>query len=254
MILFDTPNEDILRVMLGEWEKVVHFVDKTHGKAVKHFRSLRPPYENNLFIQRYTIPASNNTYTVVSKLGTDDCLDVWFYLKTDGAYGMRKFITLKRNERGKDNLPFTPAWTLDIFTGHFLSRYRERTGAGSRTADELFVQFLERNARRGLGIPAHLVNPAIDKNDDRQYAVISDEGLSFVEYEEIVLNGIKVAVNENKTFVAKDNLYYQQAVSLHASDWFVTRAKLLKAQKDGASADRLVKILDDGIFSPARQP
>ena len=65
---------------------------------------------------------------------------------------------------------------------------------------------------------------------------------------------IKVAVNENKTFVAKDNLYYQQAVSLHASDWFVTRAKLLKAQKDGASAERLVKILDDGIFSHARQP
>lgn len=250
MLLFDSPNEDILRAMLAEQEKVSHFVGKMEGRVMKRSTDFLPPFTQAFLSQQYTVPASHNTYTVVSKRDKDDVVNFWVYLKLDGNHGMRKFITLKKNGCAKENVLFTPPWVLDIYTGHFLSRYRERTGSAFRTTDELFVHFLERNLKRSMALPAYFINPAISEREQRQYAVILNEGLAFVEATESVVSGVKAMINENKTFVSRENLFYKQAVSLASADFYVTRAKLKEAQKEGASAERLMEILDSRLYTP----
>lgn len=246
MILFDTPNETALKVMLSEWEKVCYFVRKTDDKVKKHFQSLKPG-QLHLFIQKYTIPTSKNTYYVISRKDFDDNINTWTYLKAYGESGKTKFYILRRNVIGKaEELFEKPVWILDIYTGHFLSRYRQRTGATEKSTDELFIQFLQQNNEKGMAIPASMVNPAAEGKN--QYAIVSDEGLAFVDSQEYIINGALANINENKTFVSRRNLYYKQAESIVTTDYYLKYMKLHKAKRSGASADTMMKIINSGFF------
>lgn len=250
MILFNTTNQAVLKVMLSEWEKVSYFVKKNEDKVDRYFRTLRPGATNYL-IMHYTIPSSNNTYTIVSKPNYEGIINTWCYLKADGDFGKRKIFVLRKNAPNKEDLVEKPAFILDIYTGHFLSRYRERANATGSNIDELFVQFLQQNSRNGMAIPASLVNPKV--TDENQYAVVSDEGLSFIDSTECTVNGMLIHINENKTFVSKDDLFYKQAASVLSTDFFIKKAKLMKAQEEGASAETFMKIMDSGFFEPVKK-
>ena len=248
MILFDTPNEEILKIMLSEWEKVSYYMNRDRDKVRKHFLSLPRTVEVKPFIRSYTIPTSRNTYTVVSRPVLEGEIYTWCYLKVDGNSGKRRVAILRKNEIDSEEFLMSPSWILDIYTGHFFSRYRERAGVGGTSIDELIVRFLLLNSKRGIAVPASMVNPAV--KDDSQFAIVSSEGLSFVETSRHMINGVPIHINENRTFVAKDNLFYKQAMSLMTTDYFIKRLKLEKAKREGAGAERMMKIMDSGFFEP----
>lgn len=246
MILFDTQNEITLKVMLSEWEKVCYFVRKNEEKVVKHFKKMRPG-QLHLYIQKYTVPTSNNTYFIITKKDFDNNINTWTYLKANGDLGKTKYYILRKNLSNETGQNFQrPTWILDIYTGHFLSRYRMRTGATEKNADELFVRFLQQNNKKGMAIPASMVNPAAKGKN--QYAIISEEGLAFVDTEEYIINGVLTNVNENKTFVSRKNLYFKQTESIIITDYYLKYMKLHKAKRSGASADTMMKIINSGFF------
>ena len=248
MILYDTPNRDVFNVMKNELDKVSYFIRKNGKKISQYFQDL--PYKggSNIFILRYTVPSSMNTYTIASKRDVTDAINTFTYIKVDGNSGMRKVFFLRKNSSGKNDIFPSPNWVLDIYTGHFLSRYKERMMLPGINGDNLIVQYLEQNKRQGMAIPTEMINPAV--RGDNQVTVILNEGLSFVECDEFNLNGTTVNINENKTFVAKDNLFYKQAVSVMSTDFFVKYQKLKNAMKNNASTREIMEIMDSGVFNP----
>ena len=247
MILYDTPGREVLRTMLDEWEKVGYFMQKNEPKVLRYFNALRAG-KPNLYVQTYTVPSSKNTYTVISQKTGDDTVTTWNCLKVDGDNGMRKVMILKKNTPSEKRFPDNPAWILNIYTGHFLSRYRERTGAVGAHTDELIARFLQKNHYKELTIPAFLVNHSDE--DESEIAIVSEEGLSFARTESFTVNGQRFSINENKTFVSKDNLYYRQAVSIMSTDYMVKRLKLQKAQEEGASVRTMMAIMNSGFYEP----
>lgn len=250
MILFDTPYDEVIRTMLDEWEKVDYAIRKAYARSLKRNsirnRILLPPTAPK--IEKYTVPASNNTYSIVINY-ENDVAEAWGFLKSNGDWGHRKVYVLQKNGARCDE-PRSAPWTLDIYTGHFLSRYRERSCAGDWHGDELVARYLARNKKHGIAIPASFVNPAID--DDKQTAIIVDEGVCFGESRKETVNGMPVYINENRTFIHKDKLFQEQKNSIFAADLTLKYAKLKKALSNGAESKELYEIIKSGIFQPFR--
>lgn len=249
MILFDTPYEEVFTVMFGEYEKVKYAVSKASRNAARLFTSV-PPYPHPApIVNRYTIPASRNNYVIVSVLKEDN-IENYVYLKSNGDHGHQKVFLLRKNNGKKDLDLKTPSWVLDVYTGHFLSRYRERAKVIGLSGDDLIVHFLEQNSKHGTAIPAHIVNPA-EKGVD-SFVMMADEGVCFMSCSSIVHNGIDVEIDENKTFVSKDSLYFTQLSSFLTTDYFLKMARIKKAQNNGASDKEIFDIIQSGIFQPIR--
>lgn len=250
MILYDTPFHDAVLVMLSEWEKVTYFINRNEEKIKKHFRELKWDGRNNVFTLKYTVPASGNTYTIVTKPNIKEGLSIWSFTSVNGENNKRKIFVLKKNEGNNIDELMTGQWILDIYTGHFLSRYKERTGS-VLYGEALLIQYLENNATHGMSIPAWHVNPAInEKENPNEHATIVKQGLVFCSIETIQINGMKVVLNENKTFVSKDDLFFKQDITCLATDWLAKKYKLEHARKMGLGTDELMEIMNSGFFKP----
>lgn len=246
MILFDTPNEEAARVIFDEYEKIVYAIGKMHVKADRHFSRLpRYPHPAPLTLQ-YTVPASHNTYTVIYSI-EDGSITFNSFLKISGNGGHTKYYIIKKCSTPVQDAFSVPAWNLDIYTGHFLSRYRERSDSVGYSTDELMARFRKNNRNRTI-IPADYVNPKISEPD--QYAIIVTEGLCFAEQKTTSVNGTTVVITENKTFVSKENLFFSQAIAAFASENHIKKERLRKAIEDGAPQEEIDRILRTGVFEP----
>lgn len=245
MILFDTPNEEAARVIFDEYEKIVYAIGKLSVQAERHFRGLpRYPHPAPLALQ-YTVPASHNTYTIIFRMEKNE-LHYNSFLKISGNGGHTKYYIIKKNEPSFRDEYSIAAWQLDIYTGHFLSRYRERTGVTAIRPEELMIRFRRNNRNRTI-IPANYVNPKISGPD--QYAIIVTEGLCFVEQKSTTVNGTEIIVTENKTFVSRENLFFTQAIAAFASENHIKKDRLRKAIEEGAPQHELDSILRSGVFA-----
>ncbi len=239
MILYDTPNEQALRVMFSEWDKVNYFIGRQREKLNRHFMMLLPTRLDEPFIQEYTIPKSNNTYTIISRYIGGKIVS-WPYIKVDGEKCRRKILILTKKDQTKKYMPNDPVWTLDIYTGHFLSRYRERINS-NMCSNELFARYLQTNAIKSTPVPARLLNPAC--REDNQCAYIVYEGLAFAEKKECTINGIPALINENKTFVSSKDMHYQQAVVSLETSKKMKNTQIKKAIDGGAPPEEVFKTI-----------
>ena len=245
MILYDTPYDEAARIMLQEYEKVKYQINKTGKEAWKALKKEKNAFKK-INVINFTLPESKNTYTICSKPGNSpDEILRHVYLKVNGNDRKKKIFYLGQNHK-KDYE--TNEWVLQVYTGHFMSRFRERSGFDNIGSDELMMVFLETTGKKGLPIPARLVNPAVD--DEDQFGIICEQGLIFSKIQEIIINGINVQINENRTFVGKEDLFFKQAMTLLSTDYIEKRIRLDMAKKEGASPEKLLEIIQSGFFEP----
>lgn len=145
MILYDTPPGLILDNIRGEAEKVGFALRKQERIAKNEFMRLGP--DKKIFVADYTVPASKNRYLLYLE-------SVWNFpanifpeightgviLYTNGPKGHDYWIT-GRMDAGNETIS-----CLFQFTGHFLSRYRERSKIQvSESPHELAALYITRN-------------------------------------------------------------------------------------------------------------
>lgn len=135
MIIFNGDYDRIYRQMLDEDAKVKYYIDKLQGGIVKKFRQQRtfPIWH----YEQITLPKSNNTYLIYYYV--KDAVEAnrmfnhfWgalLLLNTNN--GNRVILSLREvtlRELKIDTLQLKDHETheLQVYSGHFFSRYRER--------------------------------------------------------------------------------------------------------------------------------
>lgn len=238
MILYDTPYEQVVKVMMQEYDKTLYHLQKTDKQMFK--RILK---ENGFFkpyVEQFTIPTSKNTYTVYSKMDKKGNMLRLVILVVNGEKGKKKIYQIARNFKIKSNSDKKDSdWVLDIFTGHFLSRYRERGGYKTLSSEELISTFLIKNMemKPSANIPAKLVNPAIEDKDE--YACPCPEGIVFRRVQQVTTNGLVVEIHENKTFIGENEMYTMQGAIKEMTQYF-SKSQFLKDAQEGNMPSNLV--------------
>lgn len=155
MIIFDGDYDRIYRQMLDEDAKVKYYIDKLQGGIVKKFRQQRtfPIWH----YEQITLPKSNNTYLIYYYV--KDAVEAnrmfnhfWgalLLLNTNN--GNRLILSLREvtlRELKIDTLKLKDHETheLQVYSGHFFSRYRERMNLPSEwSVNDVIANFFGRN-------------------------------------------------------------------------------------------------------------
>ncbi|MBQ9173724.1 MAG: hypothetical protein IJ161_08360 [Bacteroidales bacterium] len=201
--------------MRNEVPKVEFFIKKEAGRLKKTF--LRNFGTFPFFYQTtYIIPDSRNRYLVWF------CANNKRELNTQTA---RSGCCLILNEdKGKTTvyeykeclIPNTYPKkeieaVLNVYTGHFFSRYRERAGWGTKlTRDEIIVRYLCRNAIFISGLPFDKINLNSDKYPGGAAGQVTDGLVLITETHETDTKGLPFTVIKHNTFIGKTHLKEDQ--------------------------------------------
>lgn len=152
MIIFDGDYERIFHQMVGEEKKVDYYLNKCSNGIVKRYRQTRtfPVW----YSEAVTIPSSQNTYMFYYYAKNADELDRFnhFYgalLLLNENNGKRMVITLRSmtlRELVKGGYRDIDSMGMQVYSGHFFSRYRERMNLPSDlSANDVILTFFGRN-------------------------------------------------------------------------------------------------------------
>lgn len=249
MILYDTPYEQVARIMLEEYEKVQYHLSRTDKQIFKEIHKNKGICKPS--VMTFTIPSSNNKYSIYTKVLDYDNVIRIVLLTANGERGKKKVYQINKNQRRMlDPTKEFSDWVLDVYTGHFLSRYSERSGNKNLSGEELITTFIMKNMDQKItgSFPASYINPAI--KDENEFACPCNEGIVFRRLTQVSINGLNIQINENKTFVGEDNLYKQQELVKRFTN-YVTKSKLLKSMKENRiSPDIFMKIIQEEDYPP----
>lgn len=186
MILSYTPYGLVLKTMQGEAEKVDFFMRRTAAKAKKSFerRQLFSDGFPFYYHETYTVPGSRNTYLVFYEaLDRNDIRSGGFYcgscLLVNDDNGKQSVYQLTR-ARSRTATTDEIATFINIYTGHFFSRYRERHLWGSEiSTHELIVRYLCRNKFFMAGLEFEKLNLNANKYPNGSASQVFD-GVVFI--------------------------------------------------------------------------
>ena len=210
MILPDTPPGLVYDAMMGEAEKVGFYLKKHVGVAKKVFYRNGPWQKFHL--SNYVIPSSRNRYLVWSnaKWSKNSFVpDVQWsgaLLYINGPKGLDYWIAREINDDGR------PTNYLFHYTGHFLSRYRERSGIQmGKSTDEVIATFLLRNTGLIFTLDFEKLQLNSEKYKDGEAMQVLD-GIVFCSINEMTSpNGHKFVYCKMKTFLTLSNLKESQS-------------------------------------------
>ena len=232
MIIYDEDFKRIYKQMHDERERVQYYLQKCQKEA---FRTLAKTPAPCYYIQQVKFSDTNNTYLLYYYCANEHerksgncfygsllCLD-----DKDGHRIAIRLMTISERSgkmSGKRD-------TLQVFTGHFFSRYRERFFPDdSKSPTEMITIFAGRNL--GYMYQLNYEKMVLEKNRTPNGCVWGmDDGFSFGENEWIDM-GIygKVLVVKHKTFLSEYDLKDDQYAETLPVD--VMRAMLLNHFKN----------------------
>lgn len=153
MIIFDGDYSRLLHQMMEEVDRVNYYRVKCQNGIVRKFRQTKvfPVWYSEVI----TLPRSNNTYLVYYYAKNANENDFRFnhfhgaLLMLNDEKGHRMVVTYRdmtiRKETAK-GLVDSDVNVLQVYSGHFFSRYRERMGLSTElTANDLITTFFGRN-------------------------------------------------------------------------------------------------------------
>lgn len=205
----DTPRS-IFLAMREENEKVAFHLKKMEKRFEKTFLNAIPylPFGKPMGMQEiYTVPGSRNAYLVwvYAESAAEVRSRTWAKgsaLIMTNFYGKRTFVTfsdtgrdLLGNRRDVFNL-------IQFYSGHFLSRYRERStlGCGIKP-NELAMMFFARNSGHLAVMDLDAFNDNHDKYENG-YAFQIRDGITFgTIVDERLDDGSALRVFHHNTFI-----------------------------------------------------
>ncbi len=235
MLLPDSTYLEIYRTIVSETEKAQFALMKNENAAWKHIARADRAGEPLTWHTQYQHPVSRNRYLlwyhatpkdggkVLSLLGG-------IALMMDSTTGDRTLYMAKNFGRvlagDRTKHPF-----LLVYTGHFLSRYRERTGvAAGGDAASLAAVFFARNL--GEMNPLCPDSMILQKEKYRNAAAwqTSDGVILGSETAETLPDGRTLTVIRNNTFITHELLHENQAESVVPQP-FMALVRYLKDRK-----------------------
>ena len=212
MILYDTDYAEIYRQMSAEREKAKYYSQKYSREAIRKFERHRLPCEHHVI---QTMPASRNTYmhyyyAAKEAEVRDNCIFFGNLLLVNDMYGKQYAIRLMSVSILAGAVSVGTADSLNIFTGHFLSRYRERFSyLKDVPSHELIASFAGRNL--GYIHPLDYKEFVLEENRQENGAAWGiDDGVSLGQSWLEEIDGTPVIINLHKTFLGRHILNDRQ--------------------------------------------
>ena len=212
MILPGTDYGKIFDVMTSEKEKVSYtikkMVDEQRRTAKKTHRVVMHS------VKRYINPSSRNTYIIWTNVRNGICAAESVLLLNDETgkpeiYHITKSLEVSRSLPA----PQTVEW-LNVYTPHFLARYRERTGKPtSMPLDELVARMIPEMTE--MRTVPYYEDVCRREDDGSQFAHQVPEGVIFGTSRQCSTpTGRCFTVHRNNTFISQDMLTKSQTQHL----------------------------------------
>jgi len=226
MILYDTDYSTIYKQMSAEREKVEYWKQKNAKKVLKQFRD--SPEVPIFYHEIRTMPTTNNKYLLwYYAMTRDECEEGLCYagavLLLHDKQGKRVAICLKTlSEMNSINAIVD---TLQIFSGHFFSRYKERYPyLKEQDPISVMVQFFGRNG--GYMNEVNYNDFTLEKDrKEGGSAWGMDDGVTLATKNWIEVDNKKIFVARHHTFLSRKELKPDQAAVLPSQEEM--RARLL---------------------------
>ena len=208
MIIYDEDYTRLYKQMRDERERVEYYLRKGQKKALRTLSETPAPC---YYYEKVKFSDTNNTYLLYyycrneynRKHGTCIYGNILMTNTRDGKRIAVRLMTISEKTgrvKGKRD-------TLQIFTGHFFSRYRERFFSDdSKSTDEMITIFAGRNLGYMYELPYK--DMVLEKNQTEKGCVWAmDDGFSFGENEWMDMGVYgKVLVVNHKTYLSEDDL------------------------------------------------
>lgn len=213
MILPDTTYTKIFEVMSSEEEKVAFFIQKEEKKFIREILKKKNNYPR-IHTAYYTIPSSRNRYFIWLYLPPIVQNEIYYgsSLVLEQENGERRFINL-RSYRPVENgvQTATVKEGIEIISGHYFSRYRERFHIDEKVStEEMMAGYYGRNVGFLANLDMDRMNPNADKYENAVAWQLND-GISYGSlHEETLPNGKIIEIIEQKTFISMEMLYQHQ--------------------------------------------
>lgn len=208
MIVYDEDFRTLYMQMWAERERVDYYLKKCQKRALRYLAVHKAPCQ---YTETITFPDTKNTYLLYYHCSTEaerrsgSCF--WGnMLLLNGRDGHRIVVRLMTVAERSGKIQGTRD-TLQVFTGHFFSRYRERfSGAGGPQSAEFIASFAGRNM--GYMYQLDYEKMVLPENRTENGCVWGiDDGFSFGENFWLDMGTYgKVLVVKHKTFLAERDL------------------------------------------------
>lgn len=233
MILPNTPHELVLQVMRNEAHKVEFFIKKEGSKLLSALE--RTPYALFPFLSYkiYTVPSSRNKYLV--------WFEVMDYRELKNGTFISGSCLIVNEEKGGitayvqkisyDSEIKQHTSVLNIYTGHFFNRYRERFNWGNINTYELIARYLSRNGSLMTFLEFRKMNLKAEEYPDGAAAQVND-GVIFGTYTiSKDIDGKPFNIVFHNTFIANQQLKDNQQKQLLSEDqiFFMVNQEFLKS-------------------------
>lgn len=228
MILYNTPYQDMYRIMDSECEKVEFAIRKADEKAKKIWRasSDRPLVYNTI----YTNPDTNNHYLI------------WFYSNEKRGENHMAYLwgsaLMLTDDKGKKiyvakNIIYKKAEgetyktdIMQVFTGHFFSRYRERICVPDRYNEkDLISIYFGRNTEYAIEIPPYMITKKLDKYEGTKSWQVYD-GILLGYDDTIEVDGKPIIISKVNTFLSESILKPEQSRWVAPAEMLKTKLKM----------------------------
>ena len=217
MILYNDDYPTIFNSMYKEKDKVDYYLkNKNIKSAIKDMMSkgVFPCWHYDIL----TVPDSGNRYLLyyyaMSPAETKkDCIFCGSGLivpDKDGRNTVYQLKKMRMNNGDKDIL--SRFWAIQIYTSHFISRYRERYKYDEKIPSlEMTAIFLGRNSP--FMVPLEYNKMVLEKNmQDNGSAWAIDDGVTLADMKSFFLEGKNhILVVRHKTFLSRDILKSNQS-------------------------------------------
>lgn len=224
MILYDTDYADIYRQMSAEREKVEYWKIKGSKKILKEFK--KSPTVPVFHHEIRTMPDTHNKYLfwyyamTRAECDHETCFAGAVLLMND-KHGKRVAICLKT--MSEMDYPDLDIDSLQIFSGHFFSRYKERyTYLQDSNTITLMVQFFGRNG--GYMAEVDYNEFTLEKNRKAHGSAWGmDDGVTIASKEWVDVDGKKIFVTKHHTFLSRKELKPDQLAVLPSQEQMRSR-------------------------------
>lgn len=207
MILYDSNYADIYRQMAAERDKVEYWRQKNSKKILKMFK--RSPTVPVYYHEIRTMPDTHNKYLfwyyAMNRNETEnETCYAGAVLLLDDNKGKRVAIVLKT--MSEVNNPDFDVDSLQIYSGHFFSRYKERYDyLESKDPIECMVQFFGRNG--GYMAEVDYNEFVLEKNRKPNGSAWGmDDGVTLASKEWIDVGYKKIFLAKHHTFLSRKEL------------------------------------------------
>lgn len=222
MILFDENYEKIYRQMLNEKEKVSYYLHKNEDRIFKKYK--QKPELPVWYHETIVMPGSNNKYLLYYYcLKYAEVHDKVCYcgsvLLTNNNDGKLLAMALRRMKTSitKDNKRYIID-TIQVFDGHFFSRYRERMKFhDSMSTHDIIASFFGRCG--GYFTKLNYDEMTIENHKGKGNSCWGiDDGITFANEQFVNVGSFTLMVVNHNTFLPRSMLKEDQVTNSYTQE------------------------------------